>query len=106
VPPISGPADPPQSAEVYSPELFSGVSLARGVKVPAFAAAKLDGVEKGREVAIAVNGKVAATATSFLFYGEIWAGAIVPPQTLHRGNNTVAFYLVGPGGQLTPLGGT
>ncbi|MEK6277302.1 MAG: sulfatase-like hydrolase/transferase [Actinomycetota bacterium] len=105
VPPISGPAAGPLSAEVYSPDVFK-TSLAPGLKLPAFAAATLEGVEKGREIAIAVNGKVAATATSFLFYGDIWAGAVVPPDSLRPGQNSVGFYLVEPSGQLTPLGGT
>jgi hypothetical protein len=104
VPPISGPADSPQSAEVYNPGVFT-TPLVEGQKVPAFAAATLEGVEKGREIAIAVNGRVAATARSFLLYGDIWAGAIVPPQTLHPGKNSVGFYLVEGGGELIPLGG-
>jgi hypothetical protein len=63
-------------------------------------------VAPGSLIAISVNGRVAATARSFIFQGEDWAGAVVPPSTLRPGPNSIGVYLIGPGGSLTPLGGT
>jgi hypothetical protein len=104
VPPATGGGA--ASAELIDPSLYANVRLKKGFKLPAFPAARLQGVKPQSVIAIAVNGRVAATSSAFLFEDEIWAGAIVPPQTLRPGPNSVGFYLVGPGGSLTPLGGT
>lgn len=108
---IGAPAPSPNatgsaSAELDNPGLYTDVRFKEGFKVPAFAAARLEGVRPQSEIAIAVNGRVAATDRAFLFDGDTWAGAIVPPQTLRPGPNSVGFYLIGTGGNLTPLGGT
>jgi hypothetical protein len=104
VPPISSGGS--ATAELDDPGLYTNVRLKKGFKLPAFPAARLQGVKPQSVVAIAVNGRVAATCRAFLFDGDTWAGAIVPPQTLRPGANSVGFYLVGAGGSLTPLGGT
>lgn len=93
-------------AELDNPGLYTNVRFKKEFKVPSFAAARLEGVRPQSVIAVAVNGTVAATARAFLFEGDTWAGAIVPPQTLRPGRNSVTFHMVGPGGSLTPLGGT
>ena len=103
------PADAPggaASAELNDPAAYANVSFAHGRKIPAFAVATLDRVKPQSLIAIAANGRVAATARAFLFDGKTWAGAILPPDSLRPGSNSVGFYLVGTGGELTPLGGT
>jgi Sulfatase len=103
-PPLSG-AGGSGSATLNKPEQWQNVKFGKGLTVPAFVAASLEDVPDGSLIAIAVNGRVAATCRSFLFDGDTWAGAVVPPQTLHRGHNSIGVYLIGPGGTLTPLGG-
>jgi hypothetical protein len=74
-------------------------------EVPAFIAGELEGPEPGALVAIAVRGRVAATARAFLDGGTLSYGAVIPPGLLRPGRNPVGIYLVGTGGQLVPLGG-
>jgi hypothetical protein len=89
----------------YTPDLWQDVKFGKDLLVPAFVAAELEDVPAGSLIAISVNGRVAATCRAFLFNGDTWAGAVVPPQTLHRGHNSIGVYLIGPGGSLTALGG-
>jgi hypothetical protein len=93
------------SASLDDESLWNNVKLGGDHKIPAFVAAKLDGVKGNSLIAISVNGRVAATCRSFLFNGDTWAGAVVPPQTLRPGRNSIGVYSIGPGGSLTPLGG-
>jgi hypothetical protein len=62
-------------------------------------------VKDGALIAISVNGKVAASARSFLFKGEHWAGSLIPPNTLRQGRNSIGIYQIGNNDVLTPLGG-
>ncbi|MGH2981363.1 MAG: hypothetical protein ACRDKV_04885, partial [Solirubrobacterales bacterium] len=110
---LGRPAPPPgaaaggaASATLNQPEQWRNVKFGQDLIVPAFAAATLEGVRPGSLIAISVNGRVAATCRSFLFDGETWAGAILPPSTLRPGPNEIGVYSIGPGGSLTPLGGT
>jgi hypothetical protein len=103
-PPVSG-AGSSGTASLNKPSQWDNVRFGRDLLVPAFVAATLEGVPAGSLIAISVNGRVAATCRAFLFEGDTWAGAVVPPQTLHRGHNSIGVYLIGPGGSLTPLGG-
>jgi hypothetical protein len=108
-PPISG-AGSAGSATLNKPEQWQHVTFGPGLIVPAFVAASLDDVPDGSLIAIAVNGRVAATCRSFPFTppeggGDHWAGSVIPPQTLHPGHNSIGVYLIGPSGTLTPLGG-
>jgi hypothetical protein len=104
-PPLSG-AGGAGTASLDNSSQWQNVRFAKGHKVPAFVAATLEGVEGNSLIAISVNGRIAATCHSFLFKGDTWAGAVIPPQTLHTGSNSIGVYLIGPGGSLTPLGGT
>jgi len=108
VPPASQ-ASGGQSAELDTAHgnqnLWDNVKTGGEGKLPAFVTAKLSGVKPASFIAISVNGRVAATCRAFLFNGDTWAGAIVPPQTLRQGRNSIGIYLIGPGHRLTPLGG-
>jgi hypothetical protein len=107
-PPISG-ASSSQSASLdtvhNNQNLWNNVDLSVKDKVPAFVSAKLTGVNGNSLIAISVNGRIAATTRAFLFNGDTWAGAIIPPQTLKGGHNSIGIYSIGAGNQLTPLGG-
>jgi hypothetical protein len=103
-PPISG-ATSSATASLDDASLWNDVRFGPNLKVPAFVAARLQGIADRSPIAIAVNGRVAATSRAFLFDGDSWAGAVVPPQTLQPGRNSIGVYLIGPGNSLTPLGG-
>ncbi len=103
-PPLSG-AGSSGTATLNQASQWQNVRFGKDLDVPAFVAATLDGVAPGSLIAISVNGRVAATSRSFLFQGEDWAGAVVPPSTLRPGPNSIGVYLIGAGGSLTPLGG-
>ena len=76
-PPINGASQ----ASLNDPSLWSDVNIKRrNLKVPAFVATTLDGVKDGALIAISVNGKVAASARSFLFKGQHWAGSADPAE--------------------------
>jgi hypothetical protein len=76
-----------------------------GEEIPAFIAGELEGPEPGSLIAIAVDGRVAATARAFLDDGTLSYGAVIPPRLLRRGRNPIGIYLAGPGSALVPLGG-
>jgi hypothetical protein len=103
-PPVSG-AGSSGTASLDGADQWNNVKFSKDLKVPAFVAATLEDVQAGSLIAISVNGRVAATCRSFLFNGDTWAGAVVPPPTLHPGRNSIGVYLIGAGGSLTPLGG-
>jgi sulfatase-like protein len=78
--------------------------------IPAHVIAELSGGEEGetRDVAIAVNGRIAAVSRSFSLAtdsGQELVAAMVPPSSLKAGRNSVGIYEVGAGGDLTRLGG-
>jgi Sulfatase len=70
------------------------VVLGRGRKVPAFVNGTIGGAASGSVVAIGVNGRIVATCRAFNFKGRTRWGAVVPPSTVHGGNNSVGAYLV------------
>jgi hypothetical protein len=65
------------------------VRLQRGAKVPAFIDGTIGSSAAGKVIAIAVNGRIAATCRAFRFGGRTRWGAVVPPSSLHRGANSV-----------------
>jgi hypothetical protein len=83
---------------------LGSVTLAKGRKVPAFVNGTVAAGRAGAVLAIAVNGRVAATCRAFRFHGRTRWGAVVPPRSLRRGSNTVGVFLV-RGKRLVPLGG-
>ncbi len=76
--------------------------------VPTMAAGYLDqgSLAGGRDLALAVNGRVAAVGRSFHLQGRNaeWFALNVPVKSLRKGSNTMALYAVEPNLSLTPLG--
>jgi hypothetical protein len=67
----------------------------------------LDGVPTGRELAIAVNGRIGAVTRSFhlaINDTPIFA-AMVPESLIHQGANKLDVYEVGAGRSLRRVGG-
>ena len=52
------------------------------------------GVPGGLDLAVAVNGRIAATTRSFEFDGETLVSALVPEEALRPGENSVRLYVV------------
>lgn len=59
-----------------------------------------NGAAAGLDVAVAVNGTIAATARTFSFIGEIRFEAMVPESAFGQGENDIDIYLVSGGGTL------
>jgi hypothetical protein len=74
-------------------QLYYAVSFRSGVS-PAHIVGTLEGVVAGRDVAVAVNGRIAATARTFSFRGSTRFEALAPEQAFRRGSNDVEVYLV------------
>lgn len=71
--------------------------------VPARAAGRLFGVASGRDVAVAVNGRVAAVTRSFEQDGRTLFSAVLPEDALRPGANDVRVFLVTGAGRLEEL---
>ena len=69
--------------------------------VPSLLSAVLKGVGGNQVVAVSVNGKIAATTRTFRYDGEMRFGAMIPPSSYRRKNNSVAIFRVGGGDHLT-----
>jgi hypothetical protein len=59
------------------------------------------GAADGRAVALAVNGRIAATTKIYSVFGSAYLAALVPPSAFHPGRNEVAAYWIG-GSQASP----
>ena len=62
--------------------------------VPAFVTGTVRGIGPGRVVAVAVNGRVAATTHTYRFKGAIRFGAVAVDHNFRSGRNRVAVYEV------------
>ena len=85
---------------------FRHVDL-RSPTIPVHVTGYLDGVPTGRELAIAVNGRIAAVTRSYhlaINNKPIFA-AMVPESFIHQGANKVDVYEVGAGRSLRRVGG-
>lgn len=71
--------------------LYRRVKPTSGV-VPAYVTGTIPGVDSGTEVAVVVDGRVRGTAKTFDDDGRQRFAAIVPPETLRRGDNRVEVY--------------
>jgi hypothetical protein len=62
----------------------------------------------GRDIAVAVNGRIAAVGNTFKLVegedGELFS-VMVPESSLRRGRNRIDVFEVGPGDSLQRLGG-
>jgi len=78
-------------------------------EVPTFAAGRLQGgsTTGGRDVALSVNGRIAAVGRSFHLAGDRreWFALNLPVSALREGRNAMSLFAVEPDLRLTPLGG-
>ena len=81
----------------------------RSAELPTLAAGRLKGGSPtgGRDLALAVNGRIAGVGRSFHMAGDRteWFALNVPPSALRKGRNAMSLYAVGTDLRLTPLGG-
>ncbi len=84
-------------------------SIPPAAEVPTLAAGRLKGgsATGGRDVALAVNGRIAAVGRSFHLAGDRteWFALNLPVSALRKGRNAMSLYAVEPDLRLTPLGG-
>jgi hypothetical protein len=62
--------------------------------LPTRIAGEIDGARGGEDVAIAVNGRIAAVTRTFSFAGETLISALLPESAFRPGANQVRLYLV------------
>jgi Sulfatase len=81
------------TSELADPELFHAMSFPSGVS-PAHIVGTLEGTAAGRDVVLAVNGRLAVTGRTFSFGGSTRFEALAPERVFRRGANDVEVYLV------------
>jgi hypothetical protein len=72
--------------------------------VPSFLGGPVPGARANALVAVAVNGRVAATTRVYPDGGKPVYAALVPPTALRPGRNAIGLFAPAPGGTLRPLG--
>ena len=95
---------PTARVEVDSASLYDAVDPSSGF-LPSFVEGRASGLREGQPLAVAVNGRIAATTRTFEFHDELRFAAFVPEQTLRRGKNTVEVFAI-RGRTLEQLRGT
>jgi Sulfatase len=105
----SYPVSPGSGASLVAPGEFRSVDL-RSPTVPVHVTGRLKGISAGRELALAVNGRIAAVTRAFqLATGrDVIFAAMVPESSFRRGRNRVEVFAVsgaGGGFSLRRLGG-
>jgi hypothetical protein len=90
--------------ELDGASLYEAVDPSSGF-LPTFVEGRATGIAEGQPLAVAVNGRIAATTQTFEFHSELRFAAFVPEQTLRRGKNTVDVFAI-RGGVLEQLRGT
>jgi len=77
-------------AEIENAEDYEDVDAGSGY-LPAHVMGRVDGGEPGRDIAIAVNGEIAAVSRTFTLVGddEVIFAAIIPESALREGSNDV-----------------
>jgi len=74
------------------------------VVLPSFVSGRVETLEPGTVLAVAVNGRVEATTRAYRDGGRSVFAALVPPSSLREGSNAVTVLEVLAGGELRPLG--
>ena len=74
--------------------------------IPVHVTGHLKGIPTGRDLAIAVNGKIQATTVSFrtAVSSDVIFAAMVPESSFRQGRNRVEVLEIQPGGTLRRLG--
>lgn len=92
---VGRPAPPaakgPGSAFIDNAGLYRRVKPDSGV-IPAYVTGSTSGVAPGTDLAVAVNGTVAATGEAYVEHGDRRFSMLVPPESLRRGRNQVVVY--------------
>jgi hypothetical protein len=81
------------TSELADPELFRAASFRSGVS-PAHIVGTLEGAAAGRDVVLAVNGRLAVTGRTFSFRDSTRFEALAPDRVFRPGANDVDVYLV------------
>ena len=85
---------------------YRRVAPATGV-IPAFVTGRLHPREPDRlALAVAIDGRIRATAASWRQAGQTRFTAIVPPSSLPAGAHAVEVFAIGPGDRLRPVAAT
>ena len=87
---------------IDSPERYSALKPNQD-KVPSFLTGTTTGVPLDTTVAVAVNGRIAATGRTFAYDGADRFGVMVKPSYFKRGANRIAVYTVTPEERLLRL---
>jgi hypothetical protein len=90
---LSGGGAGASAGTIANASLYRHVRPTSGV-IPAYVTGYVAGVPSGTDVAVAVDGRVRATAKTFSDDGRQRYAAIVPPATLHRGSDRVEVFTV------------
>ena len=74
--------------------------------VPSLLSGVVSGVGGNQEIAVAVNGRIAATTRTFTFEGAMRFGAMIRPTAFRSGSNRVTVYRAGSGRKLRTVRST
>jgi hypothetical protein len=87
---------------IDNPDLTSELFDQESVLSPAHVVGVLEGNDAGPglDVAVAVNGTVAATARTFSFLGDVRFEALIPEAAFRRAGNEVDIYVITTSGEL------
>jgi len=98
---------PPDSpvAKLDDPDDYSNVSL-KADALPTLVTGTVSDLPTDTPLAIAVNGRVEATTRVWRDGNELQFVAMVPPESLHDGDNTVTVAQILPDDTLQVIGGT
>ncbi|MDQ2622929.1 MAG: sulfatase-like hydrolase/transferase, partial [Actinomycetota bacterium] len=81
------------SVRIDNPSRLDRVRPGSG-KVPALISATVRGIKPDRTLAIVLNGRIRATARTFIHEGAVRFGAMLPPSKFRRGHNEVSVRVV------------
>ena len=76
----------------------------RAAVLPLQVAGRVDGLRPDAELAVAVNGRVAATTRAYPREGRLLYAALIPPGSLRDGPNAITVLEVLPGDRLRTIG--
>jgi hypothetical protein len=88
------------SVQLTDPELFENVGATALSPAHVVGVITGDAAKSGLDVAVAVNGTIAATARTFSFAGDVRFEAMVPESAFRHGRNDVDIYVVSASGEL------
>jgi len=90
-------------ATVDAPDAYRAIAEA-APSVPALVTGDVNGLDHDTPIAVAINGRIKATTRVFREGGRPQYAALVPPDSLRPGPNTVAVLHILPGNRLHTIG--